>query len=287
MNTEYLKNLGDVNLDVLPQIIREEYEKIRLKFNIDIMGVYYSSYFFNNIKSQTIYCLNTNEINRRIKFNNNLDQTNDYYIDGFQDGYFEQNIFIGIENKEDQIFEIFQGIYKKFYKIQNSSILEFKKNIPHYSDILFLQSHFYKYGYEVGKFIKRWTIILNNVNHFENIFIKYFGITKTKEEDKMYFKVGLLFAQKKIFSKITMEQGLKTKKYYFEDEIFDNPNQLSKHVKLTRQFITDSFNGSNTNHNIFNNVKQLKKIVDYCNENAIDIDIEFLNKYTALVENRQ
>ena len=107
------------------------------------------------------------------------------------------------------------------------------------------------------------------------------------EQNKMYFKVGLLFAQKKIFSKITTVNGFKTTKYHYENEVFDNPTQLSKRLKLTRQFINDSFTGANTNHNIFNNLKQLKNIVDYCNENTITIDIEFLDKYTTLVENKQ
>jgi hypothetical protein len=287
MNTEYLKNISDINIDVLPKIIKEEYEKIRLKFNIDTMGVYYSQYFFSNYKILNIYCLNTNETNRRIKFNNNLDLAKNHYVDGFIAGYFDQNIFVGIENKEDQIFEIFQGIYKKFDKIQKSSILEFKKNITHYSDVFFIENQFYEYGFTVGKFINYWTIILNNVNHFESIFTKYFEITKTKEEDKMYFKVGLLFARKKIFSKIVTVNDIKTTKYYYDNEIFDNPHQLSKHLELTRQYINDSFTGANTNHNIFNNIKQLKNIIDYCHENAITIDESFLTKYSTLIEKRQ
>lgn len=107
------------------------------------------------------------------------------------------------------------------------------------------------------------------------------------EQDKMYFKVGLLFAEKKIYSKIVVINNYKTTKYYYEKEVFDSINKLSKHLDLTRQFINDSFNDANTNHNIFKNLKQLKNIVDYCNNNAITIDIEFLNKYYALIENRQ
>lgn len=109
----------------------------------------------------------------------------------------------------------------------------------------------------------------------------------SKESKKMYFKVGLLFAQKKIFSKIVTVNGFKTTKYHYENEIFDNPNQLSKHLKLTRQYINDSFTEANSNHNIFNNIKQLKNIIDYCNENKITIDESFLIKYSTLIENRQ
>ena len=107
------------------------------------------------------------------------------------------------------------------------------------------------------------------------------------EQDKMYFKVGLLFAEKKIYSKIVVINNYKTTKYYYEKEVFDSINKLSEHLNLTRQFINDSFNDANTNHNIFKNLKQLKNIVDYCNNKAITIDNEFLNKYYALIENRQ
>ena len=107
------------------------------------------------------------------------------------------------------------------------------------------------------------------------------------EQNKIYFKLGLLFAQKKIFSKITTVNGIKTTKYHYENEVFDNPNQLSKRLNLGHQYINDSFKDANTNHNIFNNLKQLKMIVDYCNKNAITIDVEFLDKYTTLVENKR
>ncbi len=107
------------------------------------------------------------------------------------------------------------------------------------------------------------------------------------EQNKMYFKVGLLFAQRKIFSKVVIVNNFKTTKYHFENEIFDNINQLSKHLKLTRQYINDSFTGANSNHNIFNNSKQLKNIIEFCKENSITIDEDFLLKYSVLIENRQ
>lgn len=107
------------------------------------------------------------------------------------------------------------------------------------------------------------------------------------EQDKMYFKVGLLFAKKEIYKNIVRIDGYNKVNYHFKDEVFDNPNQLSKHLLLTRQYINDSFTGAKTKHNIFNNLKQLKNIIDYCNKNEIVIDAEFLNKYTTLVESKQ
>ena len=107
------------------------------------------------------------------------------------------------------------------------------------------------------------------------------------EQNKMYFKVGLLFAKKEIYKNVVRIDGYNKVNYHFKDEVFDNPNQLSKRLLLTRQFINDSFTGAKTKHNIFNNLKQLKNIIDYCNKNEIVIDSEFLNKYTTLAESKQ
>ena len=72
----------------------------------------------------------------------------------------------------------------------------------------------------------------------------------------------------------------------YANEVFDNPNQLSIRLSLSRQYINDSFTGAKTKHNIFNNLKQLNNIIEYCNKNEIIIDVEFLNKYSVLLENR-
>lgn len=106
------------------------------------------------------------------------------------------------------------------------------------------------------------------------------------EQNKVYFKVGLLFAKKEIYKNVVTIEGYKKVNYYFKDEVFDNPNQLSKRLSLSRQYINDSFTGAKTKHNIFNNLKQLNNIIEYCNKNEIIIDVEFLNKYSVLLENR-
>lgn len=107
------------------------------------------------------------------------------------------------------------------------------------------------------------------------------------EQNKMYFQVGLLFAKKEIYKNVVHIDGYNKVNYHFKDEVFDNPSQLSKRLLLTRQFINDSFTGAKTKHNIFNNLRQLKNIIDYCNKNEIVIDAEFLNKYTTLAESKQ
>ncbi|WP_134344213.1 hypothetical protein [Flavobacterium psychrophilum] len=135
----------------------------------------------------------------------------------------------------------------------------------------------------------------SNYKQLINFFLNSveFGTTRPtvpapeNEQNKMYFKVGLLFAKKEIYKNVVHIDGYNKVNYHFKDEVFDNPNQLSKHLLLTRQYINDSFTGAKTEHNIFNNLKKLKNIIDYCNENEIFIDAEFLNKYTTLVESKQ
>ncbi|MEO8255280.1 MAG: hypothetical protein ABI554_12940 [Flavobacterium sp.] len=172
-----------------------------------------------------------------------------------------QNYIQPVVNNEKTDLEI-----KGIYDLTNEMI---KKGIASYLKIIiFLET---KKGEHERKLDK-----ISSTVHFD----------KT-EQNKVYFKVGLLFAESKIYSKIINVDNYKTTKYYYKDEFFDNPNQLSKRLNLGHQYINDSFKGANTNHNIFKNANQLKNIIDYCNENKITIDPEFLNKYTTLVENRQ
>ena len=58
--------------------------------------------------------------------------------------------------------------------------------------------------------------------------------------------------------------------YYFENECFDSVNKLSKKLKLSRQYINDTFNDSNSKHNLYNLTK-MKTVIDYCNSNQIEI----------------
>ena len=100
------------------------------------------------------------------------------------------------------------------------------------------------------------------------------------------FKVGLLFAQRKIFSKKTTINGITETNYFYENETFVNPNQLSKRLGLSRQYINDSFTDAETKHNIFKSLRYLKSVIDYCTKNEITIDEEFINKYSTLIENK-
>lgn len=179
MITENLRDITDINMDLLPPVIKNEFEKIRFLFNTKQNGIRYLKYFFNNVYADTPLVLSIKELDKRIKFNKNIEDSIDSYDEGYDDGTCTTYIFEGRTKEEEQIFEVFQGVFNKLPSIQQSGILQFKKNIPHYNDLGFLSYQFEKYGRETGIFITNWTIILNNANLFEDIFNSHF--TKNKK----------------------------------------------------------------------------------------------------------
>lgn len=106
----------------------------------------------------------------------------------------------------------------------------------------------------------------------------------TNEEDKVYFKVGLLFAKKEIYSKTKEVRNIKMTFYYHNDKEFSNTNQLAKHLGFSHQYINDSFKNSDSHHNIFKSKTKLENIITHCNEKNITIDDDFLKKYTSLIK---
>jgi hypothetical protein len=168
MNINYLKDIEDIDLNSLPPIMRDEFEKHKIGFTNILDGTYYSHSVFNNLKADVFFVLK--EVNQHIDFNRNLFLSNSEYNDGFWDGYYERDFLIGYPEEENKIYQIFSGIYKKANSIHSPDILRFKKNVSAYNSLTFLQKNFYDYGYEVGCFIRDWTIILNNINLFEKKF---------------------------------------------------------------------------------------------------------------------
>lgn len=110
---------------------------------------------------------------------------------------------------------------------------------------------------------------IDSINSIEN---------KRPETEKMYFKIGLLFAEHKIYR--TLNNG--TYEYYHLGKKFKSVNALHKHLGLTRKYIDDTFKGLKTPHNIYENLRFMTNIVEYCNKRDIQIHHEFSNKYTAL-----
>lgn len=176
MRTNCLNHLNDINLDLLPQVIRDEFEKIKFKFDINYLGVYLRQNLFAKVYVHYEFVWNEELLNERVKFNENVKNSIDEYDDGFHDAFYDVDFLQYIENENDKIIEVFSFVYNKYKFIDNPSILRFKSNYNRYSGLNFLQNQIYDYGFEVGYYIKCWQIILNNFDLFENIFNKYLKI---------------------------------------------------------------------------------------------------------------
>lgn len=106
-------------------------------------------------------------------------------------------------------------------------------------------------------------------------------IDTVKTTQKKSFQIGLLLAKGEIYSKLIPQKGFR---YYHLFREFENPTQLSKHLNLSRQYINDSLKESESHHNIYKSIKQMRDIIEYCEENKINVCENFRNKYLSLVE---
>jgi hypothetical protein len=128
MNTEYLKSIHDINIELLPAVIREEYEKIRFGYDINRLGTYRIRSVYNTVYADTVSVSDEKKLAIISTFNENINQAWESYEDGFLDGSYEEKMFIGIPNEDDQIYEVFSRIYKRHEKLLKPGILQFKKN---------------------------------------------------------------------------------------------------------------------------------------------------------------
>lgn len=184
MNIDYLIKIVDLNLDSVPSVIRNEYEKQSFSFIIEWDGSYYSLNVFNNLKADYPLVINNKTPLENIKkFNENLSIALEEYILGFEKGFYDRSSLIvySEEDKRKIAFQIFSGIHNKHNKIHNPELLRLKKNISIQNSLDFLQKNLYDYGYEVGCYIRDWTIIINNPNLFEFIFNKYYSNENIQE----------------------------------------------------------------------------------------------------------
>ncbi|AOW10042.1 hypothetical protein [Flavobacterium gilvum] len=176
MNINDLRELDYSNAISLPNAIRKELEKGGYGFTVELDGTYYSHNVFNNLNADISLASDEAKLKLYVDFNKNLSLTNAQYVAGFSDGYRDRKFLKGYPENENKIFQIFFGVYNKGNHIHNPNILRFKKNAHTYNDLKFLQKQFYDYGYEVGCFIRNWTIIFNNVNLFESIFNTHYSV---------------------------------------------------------------------------------------------------------------
>lgn len=117
------------------------------------------------------------------------------------------------------------------------------------------------------------------------------ALDKPQEIDKLNinsvpFKVLLLFAENKIYSKVITIENIKATMYYYLEQEFENPNQLANHLKLSRQYINDTFKNSDTNHNLYKSKVNMINVYNHCKENDIYTNESFSKKYSDLITNQ-
>jgi len=233
-----------------------------------------------------------------------------YYNDGFLKGYneFENSLknntsLFNITN-EQIAFKIFSrvirnGIIKENdgnFKLVNDAFSnkEIDKKICDEHGIKFTikiyKENFFKSGFNGGEFYKAWEIILNNPTVFEPIFLKNNKNEKEliepeaidlidtnttekikKNEDKNWFKVGLLFA--------TGEINDLLKKFE------NNASAIARHKgnKSFRPHITESLGASKeTSSQSVYYPDNFKIIYNHCKENDIKITPEFKAYYSKI-----
>lgn len=203
------KLLWGANLDALPPLIREEFEKIQYEFVkrstkpvLEIEKVYselcdlqrqhklYENISQNEWEEEFVLLLNKKYWGMWKEYRN-----------GFEKGYAEPNLKDDVFNNESNVINrIFSGVYNVFEKLSPSittkktdhhplliwfdslQYLAFNRPIKsNEKTFLCIENHFFEYGQAVGKYVKCWDIILNNAVMFKDIFNEYYRIDVNKE----------------------------------------------------------------------------------------------------------
>jgi hypothetical protein len=285
VNIQNLESDYNLNFALLPSAIVSEYNKVRYKFDIDRSGTYYIRNVFDNIKA-TISD-DEDESRRALleAFNRDIDDAWSDYALGFDYALDKVDLFSGISSEEDQIFKIFSLVYgNRFDILAKPNLLQFKRypQSSKYGGIDFLSKHLYLYGTEVGKFTKAWRIILNNSRIFEPIFVKHIvGVNETVKKITVPVQVAILFAKMEIY-RVQISPGVS--EYHHQGNSFLSVNKLAKHLNISRQYINESFNDTNSNKNIFRNLKYMDAAIRHCKENGFEVDSVFMGKWLILKE---
>jgi hypothetical protein len=287
VNIENLESDYDLNFALLPTAMVSEYNKIRYKFDIDRAGTYYIRNVFDNLKATIPE--DAEEPRRALLKTFNRDIENGWldYALGFDEGYDEADLLSVILSEEDKVFKIFSRVYgNRFDILAKPHLLQFKRypQSSKYGGEVFLSKQLYQYGVEVGKFIKAWRIILNNSRIFEGIFAKH--LCKTVNESEKIsepVQISILFATKEIY-RVRTEPGVF--QFYYKDISFSSVNKLAKHVGRSRQYINESFSDNDSNKNIFRNIKYMDAAIQHCEENGLEVDPEFKEKWQVLKDSK-
>jgi hypothetical protein len=186
MEVKYLLNVND---DILPASIKNEFNKIRLEFrggNNNTNVIIPAFRKLHELHSKGLLFENEVDGDYDDKFveltNEKLSLFTKEYHKGFKEGY-DNNSYLNIDfvdnsDNKIKINRVFTEVYEKFHKLEFYLI-----NIEN-TGFLCTKLHFYEFGHEVGIFIKCWDIILNNYFLFEEIFNKHY---KDDEQQQIEF----------------------------------------------------------------------------------------------------
>nr|MBF6607239.1 hypothetical protein [Flavobacterium sp.] len=230
MKINHLRPINDINIPTLPDLIRTEFEKIRFKFD-NSAKVFYNKEAFREIIAEPIYVLPHIRLNTILQFNIDISEAIETYDEAFIEAFEQSDLLLGITDRESQIFEVFSGIYNQYSSIARPGLIYFKKNISRFNGKSFIHFHMSQYGEAAGRFILCWSIILNNPLLFEPIFNKYFSPTPQTLRslpltEKVFFKIGLLLAENKVYTKVLKTANISTTVYCYLDEEFSSVRQL-------------------------------------------------------------
>lgn len=161
-------------------------------------------------------------------------------------------------------------------------LLHFEEQIKHCKNISTSEN---KTLLSKVKYFKENYIELYNTLHklynpylinYERLSFEKIQTKENKDEETLWFQVGILFAEGKI-------QDLKKKnpKLSFADiaKYFNN-SSYDTYIKATVQ----NYTKSNTDKNLFLHIEKIKKILSYCRTNNINICEDFTSKYNKLIE---
>lgn len=202
-----------------------------------------------------------------------------------------------IQNESNNIYHDGSGfeLYKEYYQMNFNKYREERK---HSKEIHFLESeidkcdslyHYWKFIYpdskaedyifslnERKKYLESKIIAIENNNDKEQ------KETPKNYEEKIWFKIGLLFAQGIIqdMYKETINHAEVSRKV--NEEYSQNFIDFSN--KSLRPYITDTNTGRKTDKDIYSKLDKMKFIREYCIKKDINICTDFQEKYDELVK---
>jgi hypothetical protein len=276
-SSELMYNDYSIRIDLVDELKERFYNKeLFVKFDPYNSKDHWSSFINNGISKSNIemvnQCLNVGKV-----FSIDSEDAfewlmGDWYAQGFYEGYYE--------SYADSIQSDFKPSKGSVYSIA-SDILVHIKTIKELIDEITLDSFndsnvicphlLTQLGTWEGRFIKAWDIVLSNIDDFNSAVIRILVSRKKKWPD--YCQIGALFVQG--FIKQSKDGVIS-----YNEEVFENPNQLTKHLvefvlkgKFVEKNVYPYINGTLTGFEksfYFDETKR-ENVIAYCKEHGMRI----------------